>query len=392
MNLEITPNDFFDKVKDAKSIYDENLSKTGDDFNLFWILGNEQNELHHSSIIGCLLDPKDAHGQYELYLKLFLDVVYEKQPKIKQKLNFEINAECKLEIEKNIGTINEDYLEGGRIDLYLEDNKNNAIVIENKIYAIDQPKQLERYKNYIKKVRKNGIILYLTLYGTPPKDQEYDVNQLQDEKIYLISYKVDIIKWLKLCREENNKRGLAKINGLIEHYLQMLEYLTGNKKNELTMEIEKLILENPVIAQEIVKTYENLKNSGLALLKKEIMNKFKVTNLAFDIEVCKFNEKPVLLYLNFYEDGHNPYCSLVLKDVDLEKQLKPIIDYLSENRWLKPENDYDFGWKELEKFKTRDDIQYLLELNNPDFRKELINSLNKEIEELKKSIIEMLSI
>jgi len=56
--------------------------------------------------------------------------------------------------------------------LYLE---KTAHILENKIYAEDQPEQLARY---FKIVQKQGIedisVIYLTLYGDTPTEQSME--------------------------------------------------------------------------------------------------------------------------------------------------------------------------------------------------------------------------
>lgn len=73
--------------------------------------------------------------------------------------------EATVETEYSIGYKNNDSTEGGRIDIFVYDNKKNAIIIENKIYAGDQKNQLLRYYNYAFKNKFKFNIIYLTLYG-----------------------------------------------------------------------------------------------------------------------------------------------------------------------------------------------------------------------------------
>lgn len=67
-----------------------------------------------------------------------------------------------MEVEKVIGNRNEDATEGGRIDMAIAVG-SWLLVIENKIYAQDQDRQLLRYANYAKSSRKdcNRIISWL---------------------------------------------------------------------------------------------------------------------------------------------------------------------------------------------------------------------------------------
>ena len=72
-----------------------------------------------------------------------------------------------------------------------------AIIIENKIYAIDQYHQLLRYNNYGKQRFPKGFkLIYLTLDG-----HEASKDSLGDNEIdyHCISYKGHILNWLSKC-------------------------------------------------------------------------------------------------------------------------------------------------------------------------------------------------
>jgi hypothetical protein len=87
------------------------------------------------------LDPKGDHSQGNLFLKLFIDYL---------RLKIQISQNTIVKKEKYIGKINEDYTKGGRIDLFISENKNNEIYIENKIYAEDKKINYSDISNIIK--------------------------------------------------------------------------------------------------------------------------------------------------------------------------------------------------------------------------------------------------
>lgn len=75
-----------------------------------------------------------------------------------------INAH--VETEYYIGKISEDGTRGGRTDIILLDDHNHAVIIENKIGALEQETQLERYNNYAKDKKFSDYrLLYLTPEG-----------------------------------------------------------------------------------------------------------------------------------------------------------------------------------------------------------------------------------
>ena len=162
---------------------DQRKRETGEDFNVFEIIKVGRFEVKtHSPMIGELLNPKGRHGCGAAFLRLFL----ERFPSP----NFVAEgATVALESKYSAGPRTE--TTGGRIDIFLTDPKGRQIVIENKVYARDQEKQLKRYHE----TYENALLIYLTLDGSPPKDlKENEIPELK-----LASYRTDIVQWLKEC-------------------------------------------------------------------------------------------------------------------------------------------------------------------------------------------------
>lgn len=179
-----------DEVKRIKSEYDIIAKYTAINFNVFEILGVGTREVRlHSNFLAELLNPKGAHMQGNIFLKTFLQEVLKWE-------DFDIE---KVIVAKECGTgyINGDYSEGGNID-FLISNNSQGIIIENKIYAEDQEKQLLGYYNFGMKTFKfenNFRLLYLSLEGDQPSE-----NSMSGINHYtLVSYHTDIVKWLEKC-------------------------------------------------------------------------------------------------------------------------------------------------------------------------------------------------
>ena len=144
--------------------------------------------------------------------------------------NFDIESSA-ASVEHYIGPINADKTEGGRIDILISDKNKKRIVIENKIYAGDQEKQLLRYYNF----DKNAPLLFLTLYGTDPEDfSKEEKNQFRNN-LLKISYYDIICRWLEMCRKEAAQMPLLREG--ISHYLNLVKYLT-NQSTSVTMNRE----------------------------------------------------------------------------------------------------------------------------------------------------------
>lgn len=218
------------KRKEIEKIYEE----SGHNYNIFDILQLASSEVRlHSSIIASLLS-RDGHGAKDTFLKEFLRI-----PKIAKTLQHRsLELDCsktRVEVEKYIGPLTD--TTGGRIDLFLSDD-NNSIIIENKIYAVDQKNQLFRYHNSY----PNGVLVYLTLIGDPPSKES--LGQLNVDSIICLSYKDDIIPWLSMCVQL--AANLPYVRETINQYINTLKQLTNSN----------MITDNDVI--EILAHSENI--------------------------------------------------------------------------------------------------------------------------------------
>ena len=200
----------------------EALIGTAHSFNLFSILDRETDEVHtHSAILAELLNPNGSHGQGAVFATHFAKRVGICREDIKT---------ARVSTEKAIGT-------EGRADILIETDQM-CVVIENKIYAADQPIQLERYHHYASRW-KYPRVFYLTLHGNAPS--EYTLGALGSDKVIPISYKKHIVGWLEDCIKEVVH--LPQIREILSHYQVLLRKLTGTTTGELTMDLKSLLKE-----------------------------------------------------------------------------------------------------------------------------------------------------
>jgi hypothetical protein len=175
------------------------MEKRGEYFNVFDVLKLSRNEVRfHSAFIAELLNPSGSHGLGDKFLKAFIEIIFGNRDQKFSGNDFMKVFDTKsatVEVEHDIGLISENEEEGGRIDIFLEDANNHAIIIENKIDACDQHNQLIRYGNYAEKFDKYEL-LYLTKNGSAASEGSAG----KDAKDYTpISYRHDILEWLKEC-------------------------------------------------------------------------------------------------------------------------------------------------------------------------------------------------
>lgn len=233
----------------------------GEKFNIFSILNMERAENNtHSNFIAELLNPDGSHLMGDIFLKLFLTLINkELNQSIKGESIIYLDIEStKVKVEKDIGRIkNGIEAEGGRIDIFLWDDKNNIISIENKIDAGDQFRQIERYCNY-KRNNENvkHTVLYLTKDGLDPsgesrgeliefkKEIEEGKKKVMKSGIdfWNISYKIFILKWLEQCLKETSDKPILRES--IKQYNILIKKITNTMDEKESEEVKKLIIGN----------------------------------------------------------------------------------------------------------------------------------------------------
>lgn len=269
---------FFFKEIEILNLQNEKLLEYSHSrFNIFTIIreGTEEVGLH-SAFIGELLNPKGLHQMGSTFLELFLNEVLPENEKLKIE-------NTSVETEKWIGEIDKGYDSdtGGAIDIFIT-NDNYKIAIENKIYAGDQHKQLNRYHNFIKDKSKKSFLFYLTLDGHLPSDNS--IGKLKESDFFNISYREDILKWLNLCKEK--VCDIPRIKEPIQQYIDLVKELTGQSLNdEYIMSIKDFITKNPKnfkLAKDITEAFEKSKVKIQSLFLKELSdllkNNYKITD------------------------------------------------------------------------------------------------------------------
>ena len=293
--------------------YEEIAKLTGENFNIFQILGLQTSEVRlHSAFLAELLNSKGLHGQGDKFLSLFV-----KRLDIKP-FN---TAASEAFVEYYIGPISED--EGGRIDIFIKDIDGKQICIENKIYAGDQNKQLIRYNNFMMKQEKaKTALLYLNLTGDKPSKESIGEKLKEGNDYQIISYKNDILEWLESCLEE--VVALPIIRETILQYIHLIKCLTNQTRSKtMSNEIKELLKSNPKYFKSIPEihiAYEELKNDIYINFFKELGERLKHE----DYEV-KVDEIGYWVQLHTGEDSKGIYFAFRLvndrnnKRYDLKK-------------------------------------------------------------------------
>ena len=222
-----------EKIKKEESL------KRGERFNMFATLGVAHYEVTHSAIIASFLDPKESHGQGDKYLRVLLNVI-----------------DSRIMPDTSNASVYTEYsMNDGRIDILIEDNFGHGIIIENKIYACDQDKQLIRYNSFARTKYGSGnySIYYLTLNGN-----EASKESAKDVEYICISYSKDIMKWLDSCIKESAATPL--IRETLIQYRNHIKQLTNQDMETINKEeLLETMAANPAAVAAICNSQEEYK-------------------------------------------------------------------------------------------------------------------------------------
>lgn len=234
------------KIVLKDKVQQEEKRKRGEKFNIFSVIGVQRKEVRlHSAFLAELLNPQGNHGLGDRFLVAFLEKTFGKN-------NNPLETKtAKVEVEYVIGNgeIFDDGKRGGRIDILLTDQKNNAIIIENKIDANDQKNQLLRYYNFAKDNEFNYDLIYLTKEG----DRASDYSTGKEKFDYkCISYRDKIIPWLDYCEQIATRYPLIRetihqyiIN--LKEILNIMENMNVNSLLEVMLEKENACIISDIL-------------------------------------------------------------------------------------------------------------------------------------------------
>lgn len=380
---------FFIKGKKIIKKYSKNNKNK---YNIFSMLEQEKKEEScHSKIIYNLINDYESNKLEKNFLKLFFEKVLNEK--------FDEKKKYIVKREKILG-------EYGRADLFIKDNTKKVYLIEMKINAKDQPKQLSRYNQYLKKNYKDNYqIYYLTLNGDEPSD--YSLEGKEEVKYKTISFTNNIYKWIDECIKrigiDNN---ILKIN--LEQYLETLTKITNRVGEEEKMELKEMIKKgiNFEIAEKISKIFPEIKmeieKNFILELREKIIRKLNIEDIAKKedlyhymnlikyTEFCLYKEvlnrkNSLLTYgIGIDKGGVYFYIGLIDKKTEEWKAVKKDMKNKFNEMALKYKQGTGtyFEYLEEEKFNISGDNFYILtDENKKEKREELINNLIEKFSE-----------
>lgn len=364
--------------------------KERENFNIFSILRDFSDEVNlHSKFIAELLDKKGSHNQGAIFFEALLKEL---------QISFDIESYSTHREHKNI-------------DILLR-NHRQAIIVENKIWAEDQDRQLERYNDVISNEGYQDIvILYLTLDGKEPDYTSLGKLKL-DEDVRLISYSYDIYNWIERCIEIASR--IPSLRETLIQYQKVINELTGKTmSDDQTNEIIELLSENDNIikAQLIAENWVHIRwhtefrfwndLSELVSEEFEILDTQKFSSQHLDSVIHKSrNRNPWYGIMFKIGNLHNADMCLFIergfgelyygvtmlnkagREISDDPKYDHFCGFLKDNADSYEREDLWLGWKYLEpniNFELFSDKNTLL-LINETHRKEFLKANWKEIQ------------
>ena len=285
----------------AKAEADRQRAMGKHDYNIFTLFHGFSDEVNlHSNFIASLLDPNGDHYKNDLFLKLFLET-------------------CGIDdfgIDTSRATV---FKEFKHIDIYISDGKKH-IILENKVYAKDQPTQIARY---IKAIKKEGAedediyVLYLHPDRELPKENSlggYKLNQdntkLEKDgssiNFKVISYGKEILEWIDRCKNEVSN--LTDLNVFLSQYKDVIEMIYDRYKRIDEMETANLVeifKENYTAVSEIASNYQETRKKIIDEFfenVKENLEKDEAIKGTYSIELNSVAYRPVVIKNTISQD------------------------------------------------------------------------------------------
>jgi hypothetical protein len=201
----------------------ERNQREAPEFNIFEIARIESNEAVHSRMLSTLLNPDGTHGQGPLFLTRFIRHCENKVTGFPKLLDRDLEGTDLVQVISEFGSVD------GRPDIVIYSRSPAfALIIENKIYAGDQDKQLSRYRKLLDEsfqfAEGRKALIYLSIWGRRCSEN----SAISEGDYSRLSYKTDVKEWLQSCCEKIPPR----VHELLRQYLDTLDSITDEVPTE----------------------------------------------------------------------------------------------------------------------------------------------------------------
>ena len=200
----------------AQAVLDRRVAPRFSVFDYF-----KERETDLSRAFGGLLDPAGTHGQGDVFLRLFLGEIHcSLTGELRKDFPYSDTRGCKVHLEYSAN--------GGRIDIVLEMPGNRWIGIENKPWAPEQEKQVEKYMNHLSELAKSveggtAWVLYLSGNGNDPETLPKGKER---ERCLTMPYRTrdgkppSLENWIRRCGEQCEAE---RVRWFLKDFLEYIE-------------------------------------------------------------------------------------------------------------------------------------------------------------------------
>ena len=241
------------------------------------ISGYPYYENSYSNILAFYFNPKEEHGLNDIMLKSLLEIVKEKNNKLKTNVNLS-NTSVFREYTTELGN---------RIDLVLQ-NDEIVIGIENKVMA-DVTNNLKDYANTLEKINSNAVKILLSLYDESIIAKENDFINITYSELF---YKIRL-----------NLKDYVDIQN--KWYIYLTDFMKNLEGDKIDKDMEEIIKEWIKIHQEEINEFYELLNLGGFNLDEKMEEYIKKMSLHYKVGKWNDREVPSGAYILFGNLGYN---------------------------------------------------------------------------------------
>ncbi|STO54088.1 Uncharacterised protein [Canicola haemoglobinophilus] len=255
---------------------EKNQLKEAGYFNSLRFLRTDENGL--SSIIAFLLDPKEKHGQQDLFLNSFLKLI--NKPEY---LAYD-RAVIRTEMPTSKKRRHDIFIEG-----WIKNERKWIISIENKLrWASDQNQQLKDYKEDLKRYSPCPFtLIYLTVFGNTPSEisisEESWTNLGNNAKLLSAT---NLIEWLDKTPIVAPR--ILQFSEDVKNFLR--EDIMGISKNSNEL-VNQIILDGDLLEASL-----NVINHKEVIFEQLVSNLVEQLNKKFESNFYNLNKKGWRIY------------------------------------------------------------------------------------------------
>lgn len=272
--------------KTVKAQYRSQVAEGFSPCNLF-----SPNEVVVSRVLAFLLNPQESHAQGRLFLDAFMTVAGSKHLIRDQGKMAHTNIPI---FSEKVGVTTEHSLDQGRPDIVLTE-ESSILVIENKPWALDQEKQLQRYGEWIiSEGKENRLLVYLC------QNEPSDYTLPKNSKVESFTVHLSFNELIDALRVGNHQTKSPKVRYFVDSFCDYLQ----------TSICQENLMENPLIVN-MMKDHKNLEayfeiQKNMPKLYQQAWNNFCQTMTTHTQK--RFGSAFKLEYKTHYDDSYVSIC------------------------------------------------------------------------------------